>query len=103
MKMSVREARAQFAAAVASAERGDPVIITRNGKPVAQIAPPPVVEPEETAEAFRARLDRARKKLGLDALPRDTRSADEQIEDHRVWRRDVLGPDRLDESPIDAR
>lgn len=67
MKMSVREARAQFAAAVSAAERGELVIITRNGKPVAQIAPPPVIEnPDETAEEFWARLARVRKQLGLD-------------------------------------
>lgn len=67
MKMSVREARARFAAAVSAAERGEAVIITRNGKAVAQIAPPPVVENrEETSEEFWARLDRVRKELGLD-------------------------------------
>lgn len=40
MKMSVREARAQFAAAVAAVENGERVTITKNGKPVAELGPP---------------------------------------------------------------
>lgn len=40
MEMSVREARAQFATALAAAERGERVTITKNGKPVAQLGPP---------------------------------------------------------------
>ena len=41
MKMSVREARANFAQALDAAERGEPVSITRNGKTVAELVPPP--------------------------------------------------------------
>lgn len=37
MEMSVREAKAQFSAALAAAERGEAVIVTRHGKPVARI------------------------------------------------------------------
>ncbi|HEX8381978.1 MAG TPA: type II toxin-antitoxin system prevent-host-death family antitoxin [Sphingomonas sp.] len=40
MKMSVRDARAQFAAAIAAAERGERVLITRNGQAVAELGPP---------------------------------------------------------------
>ncbi|WP_375404269.1 type II toxin-antitoxin system Phd/YefM family antitoxin [uncultured Sphingomonas sp.] len=40
MKMSVREVRAQFAAAIDSAERGERVSITRNGHVVAELGPP---------------------------------------------------------------
>ena len=40
MKMSVREARAQFAAAISAAERGERVLITRNGQAVAELGPP---------------------------------------------------------------
>ena len=40
MKMSVREARAQFAAAISAAERGERVVITRNGQAVAELGPP---------------------------------------------------------------
>ncbi|UVO51609.1 type II toxin-antitoxin system prevent-host-death family antitoxin [Sphingomonas sp. SUN019] len=42
MELSVREARAQFATALAAAERGERVTITKNGKPVAEIGPPQV-------------------------------------------------------------
>lgn len=40
MEMSVREARAHFAQALAAAERGERVTITKNGKPLAEIGPP---------------------------------------------------------------
>lgn len=40
MKMSVREARANFASALEAAERGEHVVITKNGKPVAEMGPP---------------------------------------------------------------
>ena len=40
MDMSVREARAQFATALAAAERGERVTITKNGKPIAELGPP---------------------------------------------------------------
>ena len=40
MEMSVREARANFAAALAAAENGERVTITKNGKAVAEIGPP---------------------------------------------------------------
>lgn len=39
MKMSVREARAQFAAALAAVEKGERVTITKNGTPVAELGP----------------------------------------------------------------
>lgn len=40
MKMSVREARAQFAAAISAVEKGERVTITKNGKDVAELGPP---------------------------------------------------------------
>jgi prevent-host-death family protein len=40
MKMSVREARAQFAAALTAVENGERVTITKNGKAVAELCPP---------------------------------------------------------------
>lgn len=40
MEMSIREAKAKFSAAIAAAERGETVTITKFGKPVAEIAPP---------------------------------------------------------------
>jgi antitoxin (DNA-binding transcriptional repressor) of toxin-antitoxin stability system len=42
MKMSVREARAHFATALAAVENGESVTITRNGKAVAELGPPRV-------------------------------------------------------------
>lgn len=41
MEMSIREAKAKFSEAIAAAERGEAVIVTRHGKAVAQISQPP--------------------------------------------------------------
>lgn len=61
MEFSVREAKAQFSAAIAAAESGEAVVVTRHGKPVASIvrfvAPPKGVDWEKAA--------RIRKELGI--------------------------------------
>lgn len=41
MEISIAEARNRFTQLIRAAEEGEPVVITRNGKPVAQIAPLP--------------------------------------------------------------
>lgn len=40
-EMSVREANQNFSQVIAAAERGETVIITKNGKPVAKVSPQP--------------------------------------------------------------
>ena len=40
MEMSIREAKARFSEAVAAAERGESITITRHGRAVARIGPP---------------------------------------------------------------
>lgn len=40
MEMSIREAKAKFSAAVAAAERGETVTITKFGKVIAELVPP---------------------------------------------------------------
>jgi prevent-host-death family protein len=62
VELSVREAKAQFSAALAAAERGERVTVTRHGKPVAEIVP--IVA--ETPEAFWERAARVRKRLGIE-------------------------------------
>jgi prevent-host-death family protein len=42
MEMSIREAKAKFSAAIAAAERGESVSITKFGKVVAELVPPRV-------------------------------------------------------------
>jgi prevent-host-death family protein len=64
MEMSVREARANFAAALEAAQKGERVIITRNGKPVAELGPP---QPPKKGFDFE-RAARVRKEMGLDKL-----------------------------------
>ncbi|NJC09107.1 type II toxin-antitoxin system Phd/YefM family antitoxin [Polymorphobacter fuscus] len=61
MEMSVREAKARFSAALAAAERGEPVVVTRHGKPVARIMPF-VAEPTGVDWEKAARI---RKELGI--------------------------------------
>jgi prevent-host-death family protein len=41
MDVSVAEARNQLTKLLRAVEQGESVVITRNGKPVAQLAPPP--------------------------------------------------------------
>ncbi|HZP76418.1 MAG TPA: type II toxin-antitoxin system prevent-host-death family antitoxin [Pseudolabrys sp.] len=39
-EMTVREASQKFLELIAVAERGETIVVTKNGKPVAKIAPP---------------------------------------------------------------
>lgn len=80
MEMSVREARARFATALAAAQRGERVTITKHGKPIAELGPP----------AARSKtiwdwdeLDRVQAELGIEA---PTRPLDE------TWRREFDDP-----------
>jgi prevent-host-death family protein len=41
MQISIVEAKNQFSQLIRAVEHGESVLITRNGKPVAQLAPPP--------------------------------------------------------------
>ncbi|MDQ2763083.1 MAG: type II toxin-antitoxin system prevent-host-death family antitoxin [Pseudomonadota bacterium] len=68
MEMSVREARANFAHALDAAERGERVIITKNGKPVAELGPPPASSeiPDTLGGLDWERMARVRKEMGLD-------------------------------------
>lgn len=65
MEMTVREARSQFASALAAAERGERVTITKHGKAIAEIGPPtPVKKKGLDWEA----MARYRKEHGLDQI-----------------------------------
>jgi prevent-host-death family protein len=44
-QVSVAKAKAGFAALVSRAEAGERIIVTRNGKPVACLGPPPATVP----------------------------------------------------------
>lgn len=93
MEMSVREARAQFAAALAAAERGERVTITKNGKPVAELGPP-----TRRGGFDWERAERVRAELGLDKYdgpPLD----DKWLEEYNdpAWMREILGPDYFDD------
>lgn len=70
MEMSVREARAGFAAAIAAAERGERVTITKNGKPVAELRPPAAAEPKKPWDWDE--LDRLQAELGIPTPSRET-------------------------------
>lgn len=90
MKLSVREARAQFSRAIAAARSGERVVITNNGQPVAEIIPP---RPAQPVEDFWEKLERVRAELGLKTIDYDPWPAEF---DDPAFSRKVL---MLDENP----
>lgn len=77
-EMSVREANQNFSQLIAAAERGETIIITKNGRPVARVSPQPAdvrEDPEWQAAylALKASLD-SKAPLGrpLDPFDRDS-------------------------------
>ncbi|UIJ46433.1 type II toxin-antitoxin system prevent-host-death family antitoxin [Sphingomonas cannabina] len=92
MEMSVREARAQFAAALAAAERGERVTITKNGRPVAELGPPSAAQPKRKGGIDWERVERVRKEMGLDKLPPLPDGWQEEFDDP-AFSREVLGLD----------
>ena len=56
--ISIKEARIQFAKLITAAQRGSSATITRRGKPVAQLLPPPGLgrKPLPDLSAFRAAI-----------------------------------------------
>lgn len=98
MRMSVREARAQFAHALSVAESGERVTITKNGKPVAELGPAPSAE--KTGFSWE-RMEKVRREMGLDKKPHDPRSAEEWLRDFNdpKWTRELFGPDYYDDEP----
>jgi prevent-host-death family protein len=65
MEMSIREAKAKFSEAIAAAERGESVIITKYGRVVAQISAPQA--PKRGGPDFAA-ADAYLKARGLDKI-----------------------------------
>lgn len=57
MEMSIREAKAKFSAAIAAAERGETVQITKHGKVVAEVSPPRKIKNRINLAAGEAYLD----------------------------------------------
>lgn len=89
MEMSVREARAQFSHALAAAERGERVVVTKHGKPIAEIGPP---TPKKKGGIDFDHLDKVRKELGLDKYdgpPLDEKWREEF--DDPAWGRELFG------------
>ena len=64
MKVSTAAAKNRFAELIRAVEAGERVVITRHGKPVAQLAPPPV---ESRKVQLGAMKDRIQFKPGWDA------------------------------------
>lgn len=85
MKMSVREARAQFAAALSAVEKGERVIITKHGEPVAELGPPPAKPKKWDWD----KMDAVRRDLGLDKIKLPENWQEEF--DDPAFSRDVLG------------
>lgn len=64
MKVSTAEAKNRFTELIRAVEAGERVVITRHGRPVAQIAPPP---PEEHKVRLGGMKGRIKFKPGWDA------------------------------------
>lgn len=86
MKLSVREARAQFAAALTAVENGERVTITKNGKAVAELGPPAEDKP---SGSMYQRLRAASRARGWDKV---TIEFDPEFDDP-AFSRQVLGLD----------
>lgn len=96
MEMTVREARAQFAAALTAAERGERVTITKHGKPIAELGPP--TAPEARKPWDWDELDRLQEELGIPKpTPEQAQRIDEWFEDPD-WGWTVLGLDNPNRS-----
>jgi prevent-host-death family protein len=87
MEMSVREARAQFAYALAAAEKGERVTITKNGKPVAELVPPSA--PAKRRKLDWDELDRIQEELGI---PKPAGEPERDFDDPS-WTEELFGPE----------
>ena len=56
MDVSVAEAKNKLPKLIRAVEEGESVVITRNGKPVAQLSPPPPLRREVRFDALRDRV-----------------------------------------------
>lgn len=95
MEMSVREARSQFAHALAAAERGERVTITKNGVPVAELGPPSTKKGGLDWD----KLARIRAELGITPPEHPLDEAWRERFDDPAWTRELFGPDYFDDEP----
>ena len=58
MDVSVAEAKNNLPKLIRAVEAGESVVITRNGKPVAQLSPPPPLRRQVRFDAMRDRISR---------------------------------------------
>ena len=56
MDVSIAEAKKRLSQLIRAVEQGESVVITRNGKPVAQIAPPPAKRRSVRFGSMRGRI-----------------------------------------------
>jgi prevent-host-death family protein len=99
MEMSVREARAQFAHALAAVERGERVTVTKHGKPIAEIGPP---SPKKKGGIDWDHLEKVRREMGFDRKFAHLKLDEEWRKDFDdpAWTRELFGLDRDDEDDL---
>lgn len=93
MEMSVRAARAGFATAIAAAERGERVTITKNGKPVAELGPPADPAPKKPWDWDE--LDRLQEQLGIAKPSRPLDKEWQEWFDGPELAKEIWGPEYL--------
>ena len=96
MEMSVREARAQFAAALSAAERGERVTITKHGKAVAELGPP---TPASKQKWDWESLDRLQEELGIPKADPSRAPVEIDWEAEHAWSLEIFG---LSDEPWDG-
>ncbi len=72
MRIAIADAKSRFAELIRAAEAGEPVVITRHGKPVAELHPAVPARPLPLIGAMRGRIAIAG---DFDALPDDFAAA----------------------------
>lgn len=96
MEVAISAAKPRLSALVAAAQRGERVVVTKRGEPAAELVA--CANSSGSAEGkpeddFFVRLDAARKRLGIKAMPpEEAREFEEALHDSALSRR-VLGID----------
>ena len=96
MELAISAAKPRLSELITAAQRGERVVITKRGEPAAELiaCPKPSDHAKRGPEGdFFARLDAARERLGIKAMPREeAREFAEALHDSALSRR-VLGID----------
>ena len=94
MEIAISAAKPRLSALIAAVQRGERVVITKRGEPAAELVTYPSGHVEEKPQGdFFARLEAARRRLGITAMPpEEARAFRAALRDSALSRR-LLGVD----------